>query len=300
MQTPGRLFRNALKNGKPLQCFGTVNAYTALLAKNAGANAIYLSGSGVATASLGLPDLGITNLNDLLIDITRITNCVPDIPLLVDVDTGFGSALNIRRTVNELIKCGAAGLHIEDQISEKRCGHRPNKSIVSVDEMIDRIKTCVITRNNSNIDKDFVIMARTDAFANEGMDGLLHRCDEYVNKGGADMLFLEALTDLNEYNIVNKYFNGEIPLLANITEFGKTPLYNINELGNVGVSIVLYPLSAHRAMAKAASNVYKRIINDGDQKNCVDIMQTRNELYDELGYWEYESLLDGLFGKQKE
>mmetsp|Transcript_49087 Transcript_49087/g.60320 ORF Transcript_49087/g.60320 Transcript_49087/m.60320 type:complete len:301 (-) Transcript_49087:1265-2167(-) len=300
MQTPGRRFRDALKKGKPLQCLGTVNAYTALLAKNAGANAIYLSGSGVATASLGLPDLGITNLNDLLIDITRITNCVPDIPLLVDVDTGFGSALNIRRTVNELIKCGAAGLHIEDQISEKRCGHRPNKSIVSVDEMIDRIKTCVITRNNSNIDKDFVIMARTDAFANEGMDGLLHRCDEYINKGGADMLFLEALTDLNEYNIVNKYFNGEIPLLANITEFGKTPLYNINELGNVGVSIVLYPLSAHRAMAKAASNVYKTIINDGHQKNCIDIMQTRNELYHELGYWEYESLLDGLFGKQKE
>ena len=295
---PGALFRKAVSDSKPLQCLGAVNAYSALLAKRAGAKSLYLSGSGVATASYGLPDLGITNLNDVCEDIRRITSCVNDIPLLVDVDTGFGSALGIRRCVNDLIKSGASGMHIEDQIAEKRCGHRPNKQIVSIDEMIDRLSVANKIRNESIIDNKFVIMARTDAFANEGIDGLSKRCEIYIEKGNADMLFPEALNDLEQYYKLNKIFDGKIPILANITEFGKTPLFTCDELYEAGVKIVLYPLSAHRAMAKAALTVYETIIKDGTQKNCLDLMQTRDDLYKTLNYHEYENLMDNLFGKQ--
>merc|ERR1712130_931494 len=230
-------------------------------ARRAGVQSLYLSGSGVATASYGLPDLGITNLTDVCQDINRITSRVPDIPLLVDIDTGFGNALSIQRTIQNIIKQGAAGCHIEDQEDgNKRCGHRPNKSIVSMDEMLDRLKIATKTAKESHIDNAFVVMARTDAYANEEMDGLLKRCTTYVEEGGADMLFPEALTDLETYYKLNQALDGQIPILANITEFGATPLFSKEELFDAGVSIVLYPLSAHRAMAKAALTVYQSIV----------------------------------------
>eukprot|EP01084_Bolivina_argentea_P101476 181926_1 len=295
---PGTLFRQAVQQNKPLQCLGAVNAYSALLASRAGVQSLYLSGSGVATASYGLPDLGVTNCTDICIDINRITSRVPNIPLLVDIDTGFGNALCIQRTIENIIKNGAAACHIEDQEDgNKRCGHRPNKSIVDVNEMIDRLKIATKTAKESIIDNTFVVMARTDAYANEGLDGLFKRCDEYVNKGGADMLFPEAITDLETYYKLNKEFNGEIPILANITEFGKTPLFTKDELYESGVQIVLYPLSAHRAMAKAALTVYESIIDNGHQKECLDLMQTRDDLYKTLDYHKYEELMDNLYGR---
>eukprot|EP00484_Ammonia_sp_Unknown_P025794 CAMPEP_0197037692 /NCGR_PEP_ID=MMETSP1384-20130603/14839_1 /TAXON_ID=29189 /ORGANISM="Ammonia sp." /LENGTH=297 /DNA_ID=CAMNT_0042468035 /DNA_START=9 /DNA_END=902 /DNA_ORIENTATION=+ len=295
---PGKLFRQAVQQNKPLQCLGAVNAYSALLAKRAGAQSLYLSGSGVATASYGLPDLGITNLNDVCIDINRITSRVPEIPLLVDIDTGFGNALSIKRTIEGLIKNGAAACHIEDQEDgNKRCGHRPNKSIVDMNEMLDRLRIATKTAKESHIDSEFVVMARTDAYANEGFDGLLKRCEQYVSVGGADMLFPEALTDLESYYKLNQALGGEVPILANITEFGKTPLFTKQELYESGVRIVLYPLSAHRAMAKAALTVYESIVQNGHQKDVVGLMQTRDDLYKTLDYHEYEELMDNLYGK---
>mmetsp|Transcript_31129 Transcript_31129/g.50501 ORF Transcript_31129/g.50501 Transcript_31129/m.50501 type:complete len:298 (-) Transcript_31129:67-960(-) len=295
---PGSLFRKVVRESTPLQCLGTVNAYSALLAKRAGAKSLYLSGSGVATASYGLPDLGITNATDVCIDINRITSCVSDIPLLVDIDTGFGNALSIKRTIESIIKQGAAACHIEDQEDgNKRCGHRPNKSIVPVNEMLDRLRIATKTARESDIDNEFVVMARTDAYGNEGMDGLLKRCEQYINAGGADMLFPEAVNDLETYYKLNQSLGGEVPILANITEFGKTPLFSAQELFESGVSIVLYPLSAHRAMAKAAFTVFQSIIENGHQREVVDLMQTRDDLYETLQYHEYEELMDNLYGK---
>ncbi|ETO18273.1 carboxyphosphonoenolpyruvate phosphonomutase [Reticulomyxa filosa] len=296
MKSAGKLFRAAVEANKPLQCLGAVNAYSALLAKQAGAKSLYLSGSGVATASHGLPDLGITNLNDVCDDIRRITSIMSDVPLLVDVDTGFGSALGIRRCVQSLIKSGAGAMQIEDQVAEKRCGHRPGKQVVPVDEMIDRLRTADMARHE--YDKDFVIMARTDCYATEGMDGLLARCEQYISKGKADMLFPEALTKLEEYKTLADHMKKQklhAPILANITEFGKTPLFNAHDLHKHGVSIVLYPLSAHRAMAKAAQIVYKSIIENGSQAKVINLMQTRDELYEALDYYKYERILDELF-----
>ncbi|MGH8530151.1 MAG: methylisocitrate lyase [Nevskiales bacterium] len=290
--SPGARFREAVRRERPLQVVGTINANHALLAKAAGFQAIYLSGGGVAAGSLGLPDLGISNLDDVLTDVRRITD-VCDLPLLVDVDTGFGSsAFNVARTTKSLIKFGAAAMHIEDQVGAKRCGHRPNKEIVSKDEMVDRIKAAVDARN----DPDFVIMARTDALAVEGLDKAVERAVACV-EAGADMIFPEAITSLEMY----QQFAGavKVPVLANITEFGATPLFTTEELREGEVSLVLYPLSAFRAMNKAAENVYKAIRRDGTQKNVVDSMQTRMELYDAIGYHAYEQKLDALFAKKK-
>jgi len=293
-RSAGKAFREAVANSNPLQCLGTVNAYSALTAEKCGASAIYLSGSGVATASFGIPDLGMTNLADVCEDIRRITS-VSKLPLLVDVDTGFGSALGIRRCVYETCKAGAGAVHIEDQVAEKRCGHRPGKQIVSMTEMTDRISVAHASR--SEVDPDFVIMARTDAFASEGLDGCIARCEAYVN-AGADMLFPEAINKLEDYAAIHKALPN-IPILANITEFGQTPLFSREELRENGVSIVLYPLSAHRAMMKAAERVYKGILQDGHQRNVLDSMQTREELYTYLDYYKYEHLMDDLFGKGK-
>lgn len=290
--TPGQRFRDAVANERPLQVVGAINANHALLAQRAGFKAIYLSGGGVAAGSLGLPDLGISNLDDVLTDVRRITD-VCDLPLLVDVDTGFGaSAFNVARTVRSMIKFGAAAIHIEDQVGAKRCGHRPNKEIVSLAEMVDRIKAAVDART----DPSFVIMARTDALAVEGLDAALERAQACV-EAGADMVFPEAITELGMY----KTFADRVraPILANITEFGATPLFSTQELGSVDVSLVLYPLSAFRAMNKAAENVYTAIRRDGTQKNVVDSMQTRMELYDAIGYHEYEQRLDALFARQR-
>ena len=276
---------------KPLQVVGAVNANHALLATQAGFNAIYLSGGGVAAGSLGIPDLGITTLDDVLTDIYRITN-VTDTPLLVDVDTGFGpSAFNIARTVRSLIKAGAAALHIEDQVGAKRCGHRPGKEIVSQEEMVDRIKAAVDGRT----DEQFVIGARTDALANEGMDKAIERAIAY-KEAGADFIFAEAVHELEQY----RRFAAEtgLPILANITEFGMTPLFTVEELRGAGVGIVLYPLSAFRAANKAAQNVYLHIRKDGSQKEVVDTMQTRQELYESIGYYGYEERLDNLFKRK--
>lgn len=291
-KTPGQRFRDAVAEEHPLQVVGAINANHALLAKRAGFKAIYLSGGGVAAGSLGLPDLGITGLDDVLIDVRRITD-VCDLPLLVDVDTGFGaSAFNVARTVKSMIKFGAAAMHIEDQVGAKRCGHRPNKEIVTQQEMVDRIKAAVDART----DESFVIMARTDALAVEGLDAALERAAACI-EAGADMIFPEAITELEMYRKFTDRL--KVPVLANITEFGSTPLYTTDELASVSVALVLYPLSAFRAMNKAAENVYTAIRRDGTQKNVTDIMQTRAELYDRIDYHVYEERLDALFAKQK-
>jgi len=290
--TPGQRFRDAVASEHPLQVVGTINANHALLAQRAGFKAIYLSGGGVAAGSLGLPDLGISNLDDVLTDVRRITD-VCELPLLVDVDTGFGSsAFNVARTVRTMIKFGAAALHIEDQVGAKRCGHRPNKEIVTLGEMVDRIKAAVDART----DPSFVIMARTDALAVEGLNAALDRAQACV-EAGADMVFPEAITELAMYKTFASRVNA--PILANITEFGATPLYTTEELGAVDVSLVLYPLSAFRAMNKAAENVYAALRRDGTQKNVVDSMQTRMELYDAIGYHDFEQKLDALFAQQR-
>jgi len=290
--TAGLRFRLSMQKEKPLQIVGAINAHHALLAEHAGFHAIYLSGGGVAAGSLGIPDLGITTLEDVLTDVQRITN-VTNIPLLVDVDTGFGpSAFNVARTVRSLIKAGAAALHIEDQVGAKRCGHRPGKELVSKEEMTDRIKAAVDART----DEHFVIGARTDAFANEGLEKTLERAVSY-KEAGADFIFAEAVNDLNVY----KKFTAAtgIPVLANITEFGMIPLFTRDELKQAGVELVLYPLSAFRAANKAAQNVYQHIRKDGTQKNVLDTMQTRQELYETIGYHAYEEKLDTLFKKLK-
>src|SRR4051812_47898503 len=284
----GARFRAALAAEKPLQVIGAINANHALLAKRAGYRAIYLSGGGVAAGSLGLPDLGINTLDDVLTDVRRITD-VCDLPLLVDIDTGFGpSAFNIARTVQSLIKFGAAACHIEDQVGAKRCGHRPGKEIVGRQEMADRVKAAA----DAKTDKDFFLIARTDAIAMEGVDAAIERALACVD-AGADGIFAEAAYDLPTYK---KFVDAvNVPVLANITEFGKTPLFTVDELRSVGVGVVLYPLSAFRAMNKAAENVYTAIRRDGHQKNVLDTMQTREELYDRIGYHEYEAKLDALF-----
>ncbi|HEY0768154.1 MAG TPA: methylisocitrate lyase [Steroidobacteraceae bacterium] len=285
----GARLRAAVEAERPLQVVGTINAYAALLAQGAGFRAIYLSGAGVANASFGLPDLGITSRNEVCDDVRRISGACP-LPLLVDADTGWGAAFNIARTCVELIRCGAAGMHLEDQVSAKRCGHRPGKALVSAAEMVDRLKAAVDART----DREFVIMARTDAHAVEGQNAALERAAAYV-EAGADMIFAEALTTLDEY----RQFAASVgvPVLANITEFGQTPLFSSAELGSAGVRLVLYPLSAFRAAAKAAVAVYGAIRRHGTQKSVLDLMQTRAELYEVLGYHAYEKKLDELFGK---
>ena len=281
----GAKLRKALSQESPLQIVGTINANHALLAKRAGYKAIYLSGGGVAAGSLGIPDLGITTLEDVLVDVRRITG-VCDLPLLVDADTGFGtSAFNISRTLRDIAKAGAAGLHLEDQAGAKRCGHRPNKQIVSQAEMVDRIKAAVDCRE----DKDFVIMARTDAIANEGVDAAIERAKAYV-AAGADAIFPEAIKDLDTYKKFTSVI--KVPVLANITEFGLSPMFTLAELKSAGVSIALYPLSAFRAMNKAAENVFETIRRDGTQKNVLESMQTREELYERINYYEFEKALD--------
>ena len=285
----GAKLRQAVKDNHPLQVLGVINAYSEKKKKKSGAKALYLSGAGVANASIGLPDLGMTNLEDVCIDVRRIT-AASDLPLLVDADTGWGGAFNIARTVKELTRAGAAGCHIEDQVAQKRCGHRPNKELVSKDEMCDRIKAAV----DGRICPDFVIMARTDAHASEGQGAALERAAAYV-QAGADMIFAEAIHTLDEY----KEFTAQIkvPVLANITEFGKTPYFTTDELKNAGISLVLYPLSAFRAMNKAALEVFKDIIKNGTQKASIEKMQTRDELYEMLGYHDFERKLDALFKK---
>jgi methylisocitrate lyase len=290
--TPGAKFRQALRDEKPLQIPGAINAYHATLAKASGYKAIYLSGGGVAAGSLGLPDLGISNLDDVLTDIRRITD-VCDLPLLVDVDTGFGaSAFNVARTVKSLIKFGAAAMHIEDQVGAKRCGHRPGKELVSKAEMVDRIKAAVDART----DREFFVMARTDALASEGLEAAIERANACV-EAGADGIFPEAITDLAMY----KRFKDavKVPVLANITEFGKTPLFTLEELRSANVDIALYPLSAFRAMNQAALNVYSALRRDGTQKAVVGTMQSRDDLYKYLGYHDFEQKLDALFAKSK-
>jgi methylisocitrate lyase len=290
--SPGARFRAALAAEKPLQVVGAINAYHARLAERTGFRAIYLSGGGVAAGSLGLPDLGISNLDDVLTDVRRITD-VCALPLLVDVDTGFGSsAFNIARTTKSLIKFGAAAMHIEDQVGAKRCGHRPGKELVSTEEMVDRVKAAADART----DPAFVIMARTDALAVEGLEAAIERATRCV-EAGADMIFPEAMTELAMYR---KFAEAvKVPVLANITEFGSTPLFTVDELRSADVSLVLYPLSAFRAMNKAALNVYANVRKDGTQRNVVDTMQTRAELYDFLDYHVYEDKLDELFAKEK-
>ena len=291
-QSAGAKFRAALKSEKPLQCIGAINAYHARLAERSGYKSIYLSGGGVAAGSLGLPDLGISNLDDVLTDIRRITD-VCSLPLLVDVDTGFGaSAFNVGRTVKSLVKFGAAAMHIEDQVGAKRCGHRPGKELVTKTEMVDRIKAAVDART----DPDFFIMARTDALAVEGLQAAIDRAAACV-EAGADGIFPEAMTELAMYR---KFADAvKVPILANITEFGSTPLFTLDELRSADVSIALYPLSAFRAMNAAALKVYQAVRKDGTQQNVVDLMQSRNDLYDYLGYHAYEQKLDNLFAKEK-
>ncbi len=281
-----RTLQAAIERQRPLQIPGAINAYCALLADRAGFEALYLSGAGVANASLGLPDLAMTSLNDVVEDVRRITG-VSELPLLVDADTGWGSAFNIARTTRELIRAGAAGMHLEDQEQAKRCGHRPNKSIVSADEMCDRLKSAVDART----DPDFVVMARTDAFAHEGRDASIDRVRAYID-AGADMIFAEALYTLADYKAFTSAV--DVPVLANITEFGLTPGFTLNELKDAGIAIALYPLSAFRAMSKAALHVYRTILDEGSQKSVLDTMQTRDELYEVLGYHAYEEQLDQL------
>ena len=287
----GARFRAALEAECPLQIVGTINAYTALLAEKAGHKAIYLSGAGVANASFGLPDLAMTTLNDVCEDIRRIASAT-DLPLLVDADTGWGSALMISRTIREMTRAGAAGCHLEDQVAEKRCGHRPGKALVETSEMCDRLKAAT----DGRIDDDFVIMARTDAHAVEGQQAAIERAVAYA-EAGADMIFAEALTTVDEYTQFTDAVN--VPVLANLTEFGKTPLFTTDEMAAAGVRMTLYPLSAYRAMSAAALSVYETIRNDGTQQASVDSMQTREELYDVLGYQAYEDKLDELFAERE-
>ena len=292
INTAGTRLRTAVAEERPLQVVGTVNAFSALLAERAGFRALYLSGAGVANSSFGLPDLGITMLNDVCEDARRIASAT-DLPLLVDADTGWGAAFNIERTCRDLIRSGAAGMHLEDQVQAKRCGHRPGKELVSAAEMVDRVKAAVDGRS----DGSFVIMARTDAHAVEGQSAAVDRALAYV-EAGADMIFAEALTTLDEY----RQFTAavRVPVLANITEFGRTPLFTVDELRNAGLGLVLYPLPAFRAMSKAALEVYGAIRREGTQQSVTDRMQTRMELYDVLGYHEYETKLDALFARDKE
>ncbi len=285
--SPGSRFRRALAEEKPLQIAGTINAYTALLAGRAGFRALYLSGAGVANASYGLPDLGITQLADVVEDASRIT-AVTDVPLLVDVDTGWGSAFNISRTMRDMERAGVAAVHLEDQVAAKRCGHRPNKALVSTGEMCDRIKAAVDARQ----DPDFVFMARTDSHASEGMQAALDRSHAYV-EAGADMIFAEALHTLDEFRTFTSQV--PVPVLANITEFGQTPMFTVDELRDAGAAMALYPLSAFRAMSRAAENVYGAIRSRGTQADVLEAMQTRAELYDVLDYHAYENKLDALF-----
>ena len=289
--TPGQKFRKALADNKPLQIVGTINAYAAMMAERIGHQAIYLSGGGVANASYGLPDLGMTSLNDVLEDVRRITSA-SSLPLLVDIDTGWGGAFNIARTIQQMEKAGAAAVHIEDQVMQKRCGHRPNKEIVSKGEMVDRIKACVDARN----DESFFIMARTDAFAQEGLEAAIERAQACV-EAGADGIFAEAIKTEEHYRAFAEAL--DVPILANITEFGQTELWNREQLGEWGAAMVLYPLSAFRAMNKAAETVYKSLLEEGDQRKVVDIMQTRMELYDYLNYHDFEQKLDALFAEGK-
>ena len=283
----GKKLKQAISENTPLQIVGTVNAYSSLLAEKKGHKAIYLSGGGVAASSMGLPDLGITTLQDVLIDVERITN-VCELPLLVDADTGWGGAFNISRMVKSMITSGAAGIHIEDQVEQKRCGHRPNKELVSSEEMQNRIKAGV----DAKTDSDFMIMARTDAIANEGFDSALGRAASYV-EAGADAIFAEAITEIEDYKKFSENLN--VPILANITEFGKTPLFSKEELKEAGVDMILYPLSAFRAMSKAAEGVYSEILDKGTQQDLIDRMQTRDELYEVLDYYTFEKKLDDLF-----
>jgi methylisocitrate lyase len=293
--TPGQKLRAAVTAEHPLQIPGAINAYHALLAERTGYRALYLSGGGVAAGSLGIPDLGISTLDDVLTDTRRITD-VCSLPLLVDIDTGFGGAFNLARSVRSLIKAGAAGCHIEDQVQAKRCGHRPNKQIVSTEEMTDRIKAAVDARGSAaRTDADFVIMARTDALASEGLEAALARAAACV-EAGADMLFPEAVTGLDQYRAFAKL---NVPILANITEFGSTPLFTLDELRSAGVSLALYPLSAFRAANAAALNVYQHLRTDGTQQHVLPTMQTRADLYDYLNYHAYEQKLDALFAKDK-
>jgi methylisocitrate lyase len=290
--TAGGRLREALQVEKPVQCVGVINAYHARLAEASGYRALYLSGGGVAAGSCGLPDLGMTNMEDVLIDLRRITDTT-DLPILVDIDTGWGGALNIARTVRMMNRTGAAGVHIEDQVSRKRCGHRPNKAIVSRTGMVDRIKAAVDAKH----DDGFVVMARTDALAVEGMQSAIDRACACV-EAGADMVFPEAMTELEQYR---KFVEAvEVPVLANITEFGATPLFTTQQLTEVGVSIALYPLSAFRAASKAALDVYEAIRREGSQQNVLEMMQTREELYDHLEYHEYEKKIDQLNASKQE
>ena len=290
-KTPGEVFRELLKQNTPLQIVGCINAYCAVMAEKVGHKSIYLSGAGVANASFGIPDLGITSLGDVVEDSKRITG-VTNTPLLVDIDTGWGGAFNISRTIKELSRAGVAAIHIEDQVGQKRCGHRPNKEMVSTEEMVDRIKACVDARE----DQSFFIMARTDAFANEGVASSIDRSMKYI-EAGADGIFAEAMTNIDYYKEFKE--KVQVPILANMTEFGKTPLTDLDQLKSVGVDMVLYPLSAFRAMSKAALNIYQALISDRHQKKVLDKMQTRNELYDFLNYNSYEEKLDQLFKAKK-
>ena len=286
---PGQKFREALKNSQPLIIPGTINAYSAKLAERAGHNAIYLSGSGVAAASYGLPDLGVTSMDDVLIDVKRITNAT-SLPLLVDIDTGWGESDQIAKTITEMGMAGCAAVHIEDQVFDKRCGHRPNKQLVSIKDMTDRLKTAI----KSKIDDSFFVMARTDAIASEGVEGALKRCKAYIEEG-ADGIFLEAVTSIDQYKEFKDNFS--IPVLATITEFGKTPLFTQNELKEVGVDMVLYPLTAFRAMSLSAEKIYNSIMKHGTQESLLDIMQTREELYEVLDYYNFEKQLDDKLSK---
>lgn len=291
IESAGSRFRKALGEEQPLQVVGTVNAYSAIMAERVAYRAIYLSGAGVANASYGIPDLGITTLNDVLEDIRRISGA-SSLPLLVDIDTGFGGAFNIARTIRETIRAGAAGVHIEDQVAQKRCGHRPNKEIVPLPEMLDRIKAAV----DAKTDPNFMVMARTDALAVEGFDAVIDRASACA-EAGADAIFAEAMTELDMYRKVVDAVG--VPVLANITEFGKTPLFTLEELGSVGIRMALYPLSAFRAMSLAALKVLEAIRRDGTQKNVLTLMQTRDDLYEFLGYHEFEQRLDELFADNK-
>ncbi|WP_330147921.1 methylisocitrate lyase [Shewanella oncorhynchi] len=290
-QSAGLRFRQALAKAKPLQIVGTTNAYFALMAEQTGFQALYLSGAGVANASYGLPDLGMTSMNDVLIDAGRITSAT-QVPLLVDIDTGWGGAFNIARTIKEFEKIGVAAVHMEDQVSQKRCGHRPNKAVVSIEEMVDRIKAAVDARTDPN----FVIMARTDAVAVEGLEAGIERAQAYI-AAGADMIFAEALTELDQY----RHFKSQVkaPILANMTEFGQTQLFNKEELAEAGADMVLYPLGTFRAANQAALNVMQALMNDGHQRNVLDTMQTRKDLYKYLGYHAFEDKLDQLFSQDK-
>lgn len=292
LTSPGKIFRQLVANEKPLQCVGAINAYHARLAQASGFKSLYISGGGVAAGSCGIPDLGITSLEDVLTDLGRITD-VTDLPVLVDIDTGWGGAFNLARSIRSMTRMGAAAVHIEDQVQQKRCGHRPNKAIVSQAEMVDRIKAAV----DAKTDADFVIMARTDALAVEGLQSAIDRAGACV-EAGADMIFPEAMTELEMYqHFVDAV---KVPVLANITEFGSTPLFTTDQLAGAGVSIALYPLSAFRAANAAALKVYQTLIAEGTQQNVVDIMQTRADLYDYLDYHKYEQKLDALFSEENE